>query len=219
MNRFDAVLFDLDGTLLDTLEDIADAMNAALLEAGFQAHPISSYRTFVGDGVEQLVRRVLPPSGLPDAELIQLAMRMRAEYANRWSVKTRPYDGIETMLATLVQREIPLAILSNKPDDFTQEMVTHYFPGVPFKAIRGAFLGGPVKPDPSSALEISRVMGIAPERFAFLGDTNTDMRTATAAGMHAVGALWGFRDAQELRECGARELVETPQVFLDLLFS
>jgi phosphoglycolate phosphatase len=213
-----AVLFDLDGTLLDTLEDLADAVNAALAALGFPAHPLDPYRYFVGDGVETLMRRALPPAAADDPGILAQAVSLqRAEYRARWTAKTRPYPGVPELLAALEARGVRMALLSNKPDAAVAEVVRHFFAGVPFAVARGALPEVPVKPDPGAALRIADEMGLAPVEFLYLGDTNTDMRTARAAGMTAVGALWGFRTEQELRESGAERLVASPADLLPLL--
>ncbi|HAH06996.1 MAG TPA: HAD family hydrolase [Elusimicrobia bacterium] len=204
-----AVLFDLDGTLLDTLDDIADSMNAALAVLGQPVHPVEAYRFFVGDGVETLARRTVA-SGPSD----EAAEAFRAEYARRWDKKTRPYDGIPELLDALAGRGVGMAVLSNKPDDFTRMAVERYFPGAAFSAVRGMRPGGPKKPDPAAALDIAGGAGLEPAEFVYLGDTDTDMRTARAAGMHPVGALWGFRPAKELLDNGAQELLSAPRELL-----
>jgi phosphoglycolate phosphatase len=215
-----AILFDLDGTLLDTLEDLADAVNAALAAIGVPSHPVDAYRYFVGDGVETLMRRALPPGAADDAALLKRAMELqRAEYRHRWHAKTRPYPGVIELLADLERRRIPLAILSNKPDAAVGEVVRHYFPEVRFEIVRGARSGVPVKPDPGSALRVAAEMGIEPCDFLYLGDTNTDMRTALAAGMLPVGALWGFRTEAELKGSGAARLICRPGDLMGLLTS
>lgn len=215
-----ALLFDLDGTLLDTLEDLADAVNAALVALGFPTHDVAAYRTFVGDGVETLMRRTLPPSAAADDRQVARAVDLqRAEYRTRWHAKTRPYPGVPEMLGELGRRGIRMAVLSNKPDAFVGEMVRHFFPAVRFEIARGARPGVPVKPDPGSALGIAAEMRVPVEDFLYLGDTNTDMRTAIDAGMTPVGALWGFRTEQELRESGARVLIARPADLVGLLRS
>ena len=215
-----AVLFDLDGTLLDTLEDLADATNAALASLGHPAHPLDAYRYFVGDGVETLMRRALPAGAAADPPQLKHAVDLqRREYAARWTAKTRPYPGVNELLANLERHGIPMAILSNKPDPAVAEVVRHFFPAVRFEITRGARPGVPVKPDPGAALQVAAEMRIEPAAFLYLGDTNTDMRTALAAGMLAVGALWGFRTAHELEESGAARLVAEPREVLDLLTS
>jgi phosphoglycolate phosphatase len=215
-----AVLFDLDGTLLDTLEDLADAVNAALSTLGFAVHPVDAYRYFVGDGVETLMQRTLPASAAADPALFARAVEVqRTEYRARWKAKTQPYSGVPELLDALEHRGVRMAILSNKPDAFVAEMVGHYFPRTPFEIARGARPGVPVKPDPGSALQVAAEMRLSPKDFLYLGDTNTDMRTARAAGMSSVGALWGFRTEAELRESGAEHLIASPEKLLELLIS
>jgi phosphoglycolate phosphatase len=215
---YKAALFDLDGTLLDTLDDLGDSMNAVLSARGYPTHPIRAFTEFVGDGVQNLVRRALPPdAGSNEALVAEMTPLMRAEYARRWKDKTRPYDGIPEMLEALSERGLRLAVLSNKPHPATVEVVDHFFPRGRFEAVFGARPDVPIKPDAGAALDVARRLGIPPGEFLYLGDTNTDMQTATAAGMYAVGALWGFREAAELLESGARVLINHPRDFLSLL--
>jgi len=209
-----AVLFDLDGTLLDTLTDLADATNHALRSLGFPEHPRESFRYFVGDGVETLIQRVLPGDRCDAATMAECASLMRREYGQRWAATTRPYNGIPELLDSLASRGIPMAILSNKPDEFTRLCVSQLLPEWQFAAVLGAGTLFSRKPDPAGAREIARRLGVAPGEVVYLGDTNTDMQTAVAAGMFPVGALWGFRTADELTASGAQALAERP---LDLL--
>jgi phosphoglycolate phosphatase len=212
-----AVLFDLDGTLLDTLRDIADAMNAVLARLRLPGHPPVDYRLFVGEGVTRLVERALPEERR-DGELIRRAEAMLdEEYAHRWNATTRPYPGIPGLLDELAARGVPLAVLSNKPDDFTLLTVSRLLPAWRFHPVMGARPGVPRKPDPAAALEIAGILGIVPSDILYLGDSGVDMRTARAAGMHPVGALWGFRSAAELNEAGAAALVGSPAELLELL--
>jgi phosphoglycolate phosphatase len=213
-----AVLFDLDGTLLDTLEDLGDSMNAALAAHGYPVHGMDAYRYFVGDGAENLVRRSLPESVRTDEAIVGSCVPLwRSEYARRWKDKTHLYDGIAEMLDGLHARGVRLAILSNKPHPAVREVVGHFFSSWRFDAAVGARPGIPMKPDAGAALQVARDMKIPPANFLYLGDTNTDMITAVAAGMFAVGALWGFRTEEELRAAGARALVSHPREVLDLL--
>lgn len=216
--RFKAVIFDLDGTLLDTIEDLTDAMNAALAAMGYPGRTIAECKKLVGDGLETYVRRALPPGAGDDPRVVaRLKELMRAEYKVRQDHKTKPFEGIAELLDALNDLGIPLAILSNKPHDSTLAVMKRYFPGRDFRVIFGAREGIPVKPDPDAALEIARLMDITPGNFAYVGDTNTDMRTANAAGMFAVGALWGFRTAEELLTNGAQVLIEKPEDLLRVL--
>ncbi len=217
--RFKAVLFDLDGTLLDTIEDLSDAMNAVLVSKGFPAHDVSAYRKFVGDGVVNLVKRSIPELRRNDAALVsECAERMQEIYAGRWNAKTKPYRGILKLLSRLSELDVKMAVLSNKPDDFVADMLAFFFKETRFDAAFGKRPAFPLKPDPAAALEISVLFGIPPEAFLYLGDTDTDMLTARAAGMYPVGALWGFRSEQELRESGARRIISDPLELLPFFY-
>lgn len=216
--KYTAVLFDLDGTLLDTLDDLGDSMNAVLAAHGYPTHPIASFSEFVGDGVLNLVRRSLPPGPRDTVAIVdELVPLMRKEYSLRWKAKTRLYDGIPELLDGLAARGVRMAVLSNKPHPATVEVVAHFFPRWKFDATFGARPGVPIKPDAGAALDVSRQLGIPPEKFLYLGDTNTDMQTARAAGMYAIGVLWGFRTAEELTAFGADRLISDPREVLSLL--
>jgi phosphoglycolate phosphatase len=210
-----AVLFDLDGTLADTLTDLANATNWALAQLGCPTHPVDKYRYMVGDGARQLCTRALPADKL---DRLDDALRlMRDRYAEHSNEQTRLYDGIPELVAQLAQRGLKLAVLSNKPDGFTKRMVAHYFQPSPFCVVRGQLADVPLKPDPAAALEIAREVGVPAAQWLYLGDTNTDMRTAHAAGMFPVGVLWGFRDRAELEESGAEQVVGKPDDVLKLV--
>ena len=216
--KYKAVLFDLDGTLLDTLEDLADSMNAVLSARGHPAHPVEKYRYFVGDGMEELARRTLPPAASGDqSEVKACVLAMREEYGARWSNKTRLYPGIDELLDGLTGKGMILTVLSNKPDGFVKEIAAFFFSRWTFASTWGARPDVPRKPDPAAALSISRAAKVGAPEFLYLGDTNTDMQTATAAGMYPVGALWGFRSEKELREAGARSLAAYPTDVLKLV--
>jgi phosphoglycolate phosphatase len=212
-----AALFDLDGTLLDTLDDLADSMNAALAGLGFPTHPVEPYKQFVGDGVEHLAQRALPGEARNEENVLACVAAMREQYAERWAAKTRPYDGVVELLSQLRQRGVRTAVLSNKPDDFTVLMVGHYFADAALEVVRGARPGVPKKPHPAGALAVAETMGLDVSEFLYVGDTNTDMQTATSAGMFAVGVTWGFRSAAELQENGADALIDHPSQLLELL--
>ncbi len=211
---FDAVIFDLDGTLVDSLADIGGAMNHALAERNLPVHPLESYRQFVGEGLEQLGLRVLPESH--EGLLPGLLTDYRERYLTHFADQTVPYPGVIELLSELVRRQVPLAVLSNKRDDFTRAVVEALLPLTSFREVRGEREGVPRKPDPQAALEIAASLKVAPHRCAFVGDTGVDMRTATAAGMVGVGVLWGFRDRRELEGSGAQALLRTPEELLSL---
>ncbi len=212
-----AVIFDLDGTLLDTLEDLADSGNAALAECGFATHPLDAYRHFVGDGVEMLVRRILPDDKRDKETMLRVGAEYRRQYTARWTAKTKPYDGICDMLDELTERKIRMAVLSNKPDDFTQQCVSEFLGNYPFDPVLGHHEGIVRKPDPAGALQIAADWQLSPGEIVYVGDTATDMQTAMAAGMYAVGVLWGFRDEQELCANGAQLIIKHPGELFDVL--
>jgi phosphoglycolate phosphatase len=212
-----AVLFDLDGTLLDSLRDIADSMNAVLEGRGYETHPVDAYRHFVGEGMERLVHRTLPPSSHGPEEIEARLQDLRKQYGRRWADTTRPYDGIEALLDGLVERGLPLAVLSNKPDDFTRQMVERLLPRWTFSAVRGMRPDTPAKPDPAGALAIAAQIGVAPPACVYVGDTSTDMQTGRAAEMITVGVSWGFRDRDELQASGAHRVIDAPGQLLALI--
>ena len=181
---YKAVLFDLDGTLTDTLQDIADAMNRALRLHGLPEWPVDAYRYLVGNGAEVLSERCVR-----ERQELSAAVRQtyQAYYETHNLVQTKPYEGVPEMLQALVDRGIRLAVLSNKPDADTKAVVRHFFPEIPFAVVRGQVEGVPVKPDPTGALAVADEMGLAPGDFLYLGDTAVDMECALAAGMHPVG--------------------------------
>lgn len=213
--KFRAVLFDLDGTLADTLADLANATNHAVATLGCPTHPLAEYRYFVGDGARQLCARALPSDR---QHLADDALRlMRAHYDAHCFDETRLYPGIPELVAALHRRGLKLAVLSNKPDVFTKKMIEHYFCPSPFDVVRGQIANIPLKPDPIAALQIAKELGVPPIQWLYLGDTNTDMRTACAVGMYAVGVLWGFRERAELVESGAQSIIAMPEDVLQLL--
>ena len=212
---YEAILFDLDGTLADTLTDLGLAMNEALGGLGCPAHPIDAYRHFVGDGVRVLCGLALPTDR---QDLIPRAVEaMRHIYARTYMDHTVLYDGVADLLEQLGLRGTPLGILSNKPDDFTVLMVRDLGIMDRFGAVRGLREGVPRKPAPDGALAIAEAIGVAPGRFLYVGDTATDMRTARAAGMVPIGVLWGFRDREELESAGAEHIVSAPAEIMRIL--
>jgi phosphoglycolate phosphatase len=214
--KFRAILFDLDGTLLDTLEDLADAMNLALAEMGFPIHHIESYKYFVGDGIENEARRALPPDAGDETTVKKCVTLARDNYSRCWTNNTRPYPGIPELLTGLQNKNIPLTVLSNKPDDFTRLMVKELLSKWKFEIVLGAGPNTPVKPNPLGAVQIAQRLALPAEQFVYAGDTNTDMQTANSAGMYAVGVLWGFRTARELLDNGAKQLAINPTDILKL---
>ena len=193
MNTHRAVLFDLDGTLLKTLDDLADATNAALAALGLPRRPVEAYKQFVGDGIKQMVRRAI--GGEHPAEfLLDRGIELtRREYARCWAEKTQPYAGILDLLDELGRRGIPTAVLSNKPHEFTRLCVTRLLSRWRFQVIQGAVAELPRKLHPDGALAVAARLSVTSSEVLYLGNTNTDMQTAIAARMFVVGTLWGCR--------------------------
>jgi phosphoglycolate phosphatase len=214
--RFRAVLFDLDGTLLDTLEDIALTMNSVFGRRGYPPFSIAECRLMVGEGMEVLVRRAVRPEEADDGTVAAIVREYRTEYGNAWRAHSRPYPGVPGLLEGLRARGVRTAVLSNKSHPFTEEMIRELLP-FDFEVVRGAGPGVPYKPDPAAALAITVEMGLRPAEFAFVGDTSIDMETARAAGMFPAGVLWGFRDAEELASSGAAVLLASPMDLLRVL--
>ncbi len=207
---YHAVIFDLDGTLLDTLDDIAAAANHALAVHGFPTHRLKDYRWFVGDGSAMLITRALPAEHRTPAKVQTCLQAFFDFYHDHWDQATQPYRGITDLLDYLVRKQIRMAIVSNKPHPFTRIMITHYFKTYPFDPIWGQRDGIAKKPDPVQALEAARFMGVPPSQCIFLGDSAVDMQTASRAAMRPVGAGWGFRPAEELWQAGAVEVIRHP---------
>jgi phosphoglycolate phosphatase len=215
--RKKAVIFDLDGTLLDTIVDIADSMNRVLAHNGFPVHDRAAYLNFVGAGMDVLVHRALPV-GADYAELVpRLLTSMREEYASHWRDSSKPFPGIPQLLDALAAMDIPCCVLSNKIDSFTREMVAALLGEWKFFEVRGLEFDKPRKPEPAQALEMATGMGIAPGEIFFVGDSDVDMETGRRAGMVPVGVLWGYQDRQRLVTGGARIIIENPGEFLEHL--
>ena len=209
-----AVLFDLDGTLTNTLADIANAMNWALTQQGLAKWPEDKYRYLVGDGARKLAERAVRER----QDLLETVLRLyQRQYETHNAVLTAPYAGIPELLQALRAKGVPLCVLSNKPDADTRFVVSHYFPDIDFACVRGQLPEVPVKPDPTGALQIAAELGLTPGSFAYLGDTGIDMACAVHAGMQPFGVLWGFRNADELLESGAAILLSHPIELLNYL--
>lgn len=215
--NYEAVVFDLDGTLLDTLEDLADCMNATIGEFGYAPKPLEKYRYYVGDGVVNLVIRACEDPNISEETVKKIVARNREIYGKGWAVKTRPYDGVPELLCELASRGVKMSVMSNKPHHFTQLCVERFFDISKFVVVQGVADGIAPKPDPAGVDLIVKTIGLPREKFLYLGDTNTDMKTAVAARMFAVGATWGFRTADELLQYGANKLIDRPEELLKLL--
>jgi len=192
-------------------------MNTTLKQFGFPPHPVDSYKYLVGDGIVNLVVRALPANHRTEATINRVIAAERQEYDRNWASKTCPYEGIPELLDALTERKIPICILSNKPDEFTQVIVKRFLAKWKLSAVRGANDETPIKPDPSGAIRIAAALNLSPSVFLYCGDSCTDMETAKAAGMLPVGVLWGFRLKDELIRAGAKMLIEHPRDLLNLV--
>ncbi|MFY9107809.1 HAD family hydrolase [Aliarcobacter cryaerophilus] len=209
------VIFDLDGTLLDSIEDIASSMNKVLESLQLPTHKIEDYKHFVGGGVDILVENALNNQSKEIKD--EVTKRFKVEYDGKLHSKTLPYDGIYDLLDELKKLDINLAVLSNKPHEFTVSYVNHFFKNYNFKEIHGQKKDVPKKPDPKAALDIVKCLDSSCENTYFIGDTKIDMQTAKSANMTAIGVLWGFRDEKELRDFGADFIVSNPLEILKII--
>lgn len=214
---FEAVLFDLDGTLIDTLSDIGDAVNRILSNKNFPTHAISAYRKFVGDGSRMLIERALPKKFRKDKIIDACLKEYIEDYTRNYNVKSKLYFAIPNLLDTLMAKGLRLGILSNKPDAITKKCVKTFLSKWDFDVVFGQRDSVPRKPNPQGALEVAKKMSIPPSHFLYLGDTPIDMKTAVSAGMFPVGVLWGFRFRRELEENGAGAVIDEPLDVLNLL--
>lgn len=204
------LIFDLDGTLVDSLRGIATSLNHALAASDLPIHPPESVRGFIGNGARILIQRAAPADA-DEALLHTVEQAFKSHYDLTWPDGTSVYDGIDDLLVTLQQRGHPLAVLSNKPHPFTEAIVSKMFPTVRFAAVLGQRCGIPHKPDPAGALEIAASLHLPPELCVIIGDSTMDLETARNAGMHTVAVTWGFHDRDRLVAAGANVMVDTPE--------
>lgn len=216
-SRYTSVIFDLDGTLLDTLDELGIACNTILEQRGLPTHPLPRYSVFVGEGAEVLLRNALGEASADDDLVFACLKDFLALYEHMCGQHATLYPGIPELLDQLQKRGLDLAVLSNKPHDLTLKNIDIFMKDIPFAMVLGQRQGIPKKPDPHGALEILNHLKTPPESCLYLGDTAIDMKTATAARVYPVGVLWGFRSKEELLSNGARTIIETPLDLMDLL--
>jgi len=213
-----AVIFDLDGTLLDTLEDLADSGNAVLKAHGFEPHNVEAYRTFIGDGMSNLVKRIFPPDAVAEPDVLEQRLQeYKAAYQDRWRNKTRVYDGIPELLDKLSEQGVKTAVLSNKTHAFCLKCVDEYFGDHSWDVVLGQRDGVPPKPDAAGVNDVLEEMRVSTGQAVFVGDSSVDMQTAVNAGVKAVGVSWGFRDREELIASGASVVIDVPMDLVGLL--
>ncbi len=212
------VIFDLDGTLLNTLDDLADAGNYTCRVNGWPEHPVDTYKYFVGNGIPKLVERFTPEQHRT-TDVLDTATKVFSEYYNAHKEdKTLPYAGMPETLAQMQAAGVHMAVLTNKAHPMAQAVVERYFPGV-FTDVQGALPDHPTKPDPALLRQLMERMGAVREKTLFVGDSSVDIRTAKNGNLTSCGVLWGFRTAQELRAEGADHLAQTPKQLLKLILS
>lgn len=212
-----AVIFDLDGTLLNTIDDLADSGNRALRSLGLKTFPVDDYYRFVGKGLDVAISRILDKAGADPGKHAELKRAFQHHYDRLKRNKTRPYPNIRGVLRRLDGQSVTLAVLSNKNHADTVDVVRHFFPDIPFAEVFGKKDGFPIKPDPSSLIAMLKTLDLDRKEVLYVGDTATDMKTAKSAGVTAIGVLWGFRDADELNEAGADRLIDDPKTLLTLV--
>ena len=211
--KFKAVIFDLDGTLVNSLYDIADSMNTVLISYNYPTYSYEEHQSFIGSGIRSLVSKSLPLTHNSEKEIDSCFNSMIEVYRENCTNKTKPYDGIIELLDNLNSRNIKLSVLSNKADEFTKKITNTLFPNY-FNPVIGLTIEAHKKPSPFEASKISKTLGIKPEEIIYIGDTGIDMQTANNANMFAIGILWGYRPKEELILNGAKHLLKKP---LDLI--
>jgi len=213
---FTHVIFDLDGTVLDTLDDLANSVNWVCAQHGWPTHERDAYKYFVGNGMVKLLERATPDEAKQPGRWEQVQEQFHAYYAQHKADNTRPYEGMEQVLNQLKRSGVAIAVLTNKPHTAAQPIMERYYPGV-FPVVQGALPNLPVKPDPALLTQMMERMGAKPESTLFVGDSNVDIQTAKNGGLSSCGVLWGFRTRQELEGEGADFIAHTPEDLLNII--
>ena len=211
------IVFDLDGTLLNSLEDLSDSANHVLEQHGFPTHPVDAYRYFVGDGVRKLIERILPLEERNEAQIEQCRQEFVDYYKVHMDDKTAVYEGITDLLKALKNHGLKIAVATNKVHIAVKPLMEKYFPGIQFDSMIGQREGVPVKPHPQIMYDILKETGCEPSETLHIGDTATDMQLAHNAGIIPVGVLWGYRPLEELQEAGAGHIIEHPLELLEIV--
>lgn len=211
-------IFDLDGTLANSLYDLADAVNKALSDEGFPVHEYEEYKHFVGNGAKKLIERALP-AGTEESVRDKIHAAFTENYRSNCLNKTKPYDGISELIGALKSAGIKCAVASNKPDEFSAYVVEGLFGRGVFSLIRGKREGVPTKPSPEIIFSIAEELGCALGEAIMIGDSNVDVDTAHNAGIGCIGCTWGFRGEEELRSAGADYIAHYPSEIADIISS
>ena len=213
------VIFDLDGTLLDTIADLATAVNHALRQLGYPTHEVETIRTFVGNGINKLLERSLPKDKQTEADVMQMREHFIPYYNEHSADLSRPYPGVPEVLEDLQRKGILMAVASNKYQAATEELVKHYFPTIRFVEVLGQREGIAVKPDPGIVFDILKKANVSKEEVLYVGDSGVDMQTALNAGVDAVGVAWGFRPRTELEAYHPTRVIEQSKELALVSFS
>ena len=214
---YKTVVFDLDGTLLNTIDDLADAGNRVCAARGWPQHTVEEYKYFVGNGIPKLVERFSPPEARTPSVLADTLAAFQADYGAHLRDKTAPYPGMPALLARLKAAGVQLAVFSNKADPLARQVVADYFDAALFDAVRGALPGVPTKPAPQGTLALMQAIGADPAATLYVGDSNVDVDTAHNAGLPCCGVLWGFRTRQELTDAGAEHLAADAEALWNVI--
>ncbi|MCL2008103.1 MAG: HAD family hydrolase [Treponema sp.] len=213
--KYKGIIFDLDGTLVDTIEDIAASMNFALSHRGFPLLPIDEYKDKVGWGIERLAFLALPDEERSKETVALIAKDAVGYYEENPLNFSRPYPGILQMLSSLKRNKLKMSVLTNKPDFTAQIVISKLFPPDTFDYVQGEISGNPLKPDPASVWEILVELNLIPSGIIFVGDSEIDMETAIASGCYALGASWGYRSREALERAGAKHIIDEPNELLN----
>ncbi|MDF9824360.1 phosphoglycolate phosphatase [Breznakia sp. PF5-3] len=216
MNNYKGVIFDLDGTLLDTLSDLSNSVNKVLETYNYPIHDKATYKKKIGRGFKDLICRSMPED--TEASKVEAGLQMFLKiYDQDFMKETKPYEGIDKVLSTLQENHIKVAVNSNKRTDYTNALIQKHFPNICFVECFGERQGIPKKPDPTSALELRNLMEFKSDEILYIGDSKTDIQTANNASMDSVGVLWGFREEDELVANGATYIARTPEDILKII--
>lgn len=213
------VIFDLDGTLLDTIRDLGEATNHALEATGYAPHSLEAYPLFVGNGVRRLIERALPEDARTDQTIARVRKHFEEYYDSHNCDNSHPYPGIPELLETLTDMDVKVAVASNKYQRAVTDLISHFFPDIPWVAVEGQKEGVPVKPDPSVVFEILGKCPTPKEKVLYVGDSGVDMETARRACVDSVGVTWGFRPVRELRQHQATHIATLPAAILPIVES
>lgn len=213
------IIFDLDGTLLNTIADLAESTNYALIQAGFPTHPVSAYNLFVGNGINKLFERALPEGEKTEENIEKIRESFLQYYGEHNTDKSTPYPGIMELLTELCRKEVQIAVASNKYQEATRKLISHFFPNTPFVAVFGQREGIAPKPDPTIVLDILSQTGVPKEEVLYVGDSGVDMQTAINSGITSCGVTWGFRPRTELESFTPDYMVDKATDILAVLNS